>query len=807
MAIAGMRTRATAAGNLIVFLHFALRVLAFPLLVVYFFSRVARDRRYFGTLAERLGFLPREMRRSAHEAIWLHAVSVGEVMSSVRLIEELKKRQPGIGIFVSTATLAGRELAEKRLQGLARGIFYAPVDYGFAVRRVLRRLRPSAVVILETEIWPVLFRAAVNAGCALVVVNGRISDRALPRYQRYRFFFRHVLSLPDRIFVQSEQDRDRYVDVGAPADAVQVLGNIKYDALETEANPAPDIAEFLRRVQPDRILIAASTMPGIDSEDLDEDRAVAAAFQELSGKHPRLLMILAPRRPPLFEAAARKLHAANIAFVRRSELNADSAVVLPGVLLLDTIGELAGLFPLADIVFMGGTLARRGGHNLLEPAASGRPIVCGPHMENFAAIAREFRAAGALESIEEHTMLSAAVSRLLADPARREVLGARARALADGKRGAAARAAAEIFGALDRALPLWKRHGISAIVPWFLSRLWILGTAIRRLRERPRSLDRPVVSIGGLAMGGVGKTPFCVFLAGRLAERGRHPAILTRGYRRRSLQETIILEAGATAETRMTGDEAQIFLRFARAHVGIGADRWKTGRRMAEVLDPGIFLLDDGFQHTRLKRDLDIVLIDAMDPLPGGGVFPAGRLREPVTALRRADCFVITRAQPKRRYEGIRDLLSRYNPGAPIFLARVEARSWFSQRTGEPGQVPEGPLVAFCGLGNPAIFWRTLDKLEILPVFQWTFGDHHVYLPSELARLARQAIEAGAAALLTTEKDAMNLPDNALEIVRPLEIYWLKIDVYVDREDDLLQLVESTEAAKTESGRSVQEME
>lgn len=764
---------------------------------MYFFSRVLRDRRYFGTLPERLGFLPREMRQNTPDTIWLHAVSVGEVLSSVRLIEELKKRQPGAGVFVSTSTLAGRELAEKRLHGLARGIFYAPIDYGFAVRRVLRRLRPSVVVILETEIWPVLFRSVVQTGCALVVVNGRISDRAFPRYQSYRFFFRRALALPDVIYVQSGQDRARYLDIGAPPEKVRVLGNIKYDAAEPGSGPAPDIAAFLDRMQPEQIWIAASTMPGWDSEDVDEDRAVASAFAALAKRHPRLLLVLAPRRPPRFDDAAVALNSQGVSFLKRSELTAESVLELPGVLLLDTIGELSGLFPLADVVFMGGTLARRGGHNVLEPAASGRPVISGPHLENFAAIAAEFRAAGALEEIEEPDELSAAVSRLLLDRERREILGARAKTLADSKRGVAARAAAEIFEAMDNALPLWPAHGLFAPLLWLLSRLWILGTAVRRRREHPRALSTPVVSIGGLAMGGVGKTPLCVRLAGLLAGQGLRPAILTRGYRRRSLEEAIILEAHSSASAALTGDEAQIFLRFAEAHIGIGADRWKTGRLLEERLQPGIFLLDDGFQHTRLLRDLDIVLIDAMDPFPGNGVFPAGRLREPLSALGRADCFVITRAQPKRRYEGIRRLLSRYNPDAPVFLARVEARSWFHERTGEPAPLPEGPLVAFCGLGNPGIFWRTLDKLEIRPVFQWTFGDHHSYLPRELKRLASQALNAGASVLITTEKDAMNLPEDVFEIIHPLDLYWLKIDVYVDHEDQLLQLIESTVSGQT----------
>jgi tetraacyldisaccharide 4'-kinase len=775
----------------ILFLHFAVRVLAFPLLVVYFLLRGLREPRYFPTLPERLGFLPGRMRRAASETIWLHAVSVGEVLSSIRLIEELRKRQPGIGVFVSTTTLAGHDLAVKRLQGLVRAVFYAPIDYAFVVRRVLRRLRPVAVIVLETEIWPVLFREVHRAGCALVVVNGRISDRTVSRYQRWRFFFRPTLALPHTILAQSDRDLGRYFSIGAPPENLRMIGNLKYDTAATPPAPASDIAALLQRLEPKDVWIAASTMPGFDADDIDEDDVVIASFEELRRVRTGLLLILAPRRPERFGLVGERLAARGIPHLLRSRLKANSTMALPGVFLLDTIGELAGLFALADIVFMGGTLARRGGHNLLEPSVLAKPIVSGPHLENFTEMAVDFRNAGALAEIAGPAELASTVESLLNDPDRRKMLGAGAQALAAAKQGVAKNIAAEVFQALDQALPLWPERGPAFPILWALSRLWIWGTNVRSRRETRRSLSTPVVSLGGLAMGGVGKTPLCAHIAESLVKRGYNPAILTRGYRRRSLEQSIILEAGAHAPARMTGDEAQILVRFAHAHVGIGADRWQTGRRVEERLHPNIFLLDDGFQHTRLHRNLDVVLIDALDPFPGNAVFPLGKLREPLTALSRAGCFVITRAQPNRRYDGVRRVLARYNPNAPVFLARVEARSWIDERGGEPAALPDTPFVAFCGLGNPDTFWRTLDKLEIQPVFRWTFGDHHAYLPRELHRLAQQARTLGASALLTTEKDAMNLPTNALDIIAPLDLYWLKIDVYLEQEPEFLAFIES----------------
>src|SRR4051812_47609299 len=202
-----------------------------PAIALYLLTRVAGDRRYFPTLRERFGELSALLQKTAPEAIWLHAVSVGEVLAAVPLVEELRRRSPKTPVFVSSSTLAGKEMAARRLGAVVEesrgGIFYSPVDYVWVVRRVLRRIRPSVLVILETEIWPNLFREAKRVGCGLVMVNGRISDRALPRYQRFGRFFGPVLGLCDRILAQSEEMRERFVLAGAPAENVVVGGNLK----------------------------------------------------------------------------------------------------------------------------------------------------------------------------------------------------------------------------------------------------------------------------------------------------------------------------------------------------------------------------------------------------------------------------------------------------------------------------------------------------------------------------------------------------------------------------------------------------
>jgi 3-deoxy-D-manno-octulosonic-acid transferase len=725
----------------------------------------------------------------------LHAISVGEVISAAGLLRELRERDSTIPLYVSVGTVGGRAVADERLAGVATGIFYAPIDYPFAVRRVLRRIRPAAVVILETEIWPVLYREVKRAGSSLVIMNGRISDHTLPRYRRLRFLFSQVLRLPDAIFVQSEQDRARYIEAGAPAENIEVLGNLKYDIAPIQSDPPKLVVDLLVKLRPSTVWIAASTMPPADRSDVDEDQAVIEAFQELALKYPGLLLILVPRKPDLFDDTADRLRDAGVRYLRRSDNKIDPALQLPCVLLLDSMGELAGLFPLAHIVFMGGSLARRGGHNLLEPAACGRPIIVGPHMENFAEIAAAFREHYAMLEIANADELAPAVEKLIQDTRLAEDLGTGAAEIAAKRRGVTRKAVAEILRWLDQAVPCAIPAGPAKPLLWLLAQLWTAAStwSQRRSSSRARRLDTPVVSVGGISMGGAGKTPMVDYLAERMRQRGRRPAILTRGYMRRSIEPSILIEAGEDVPASVTGDEAQIFVHSGYADAGIGADRWSTGRLLEEKYHPHLFLLDDGFQHRRLARDLDIVLIDALNPFAGGAVFPLGRLREPLRALARADAFVLMRAAPEREYRGIRDRLLALNPKAPIFRGRIEPRYWVHTRTGQPAHPPEAPAAAFCGLANPASFWRTLRALGIAPVFTWTFEDHHRYQCTEVQRLAAQARMHGAPVLLTTEKDAMNLPERAAEILldASMELYWLKIGIQVEREEALMELIES----------------
>ena len=757
--------------------------MALPALLLYFLFRGLGNRGYWRSLPERFGFLPHSFRQIGPGAIWLHAVSVGEVLSCLEFARRLRREFPRTALFVSTSTLAGRALAGEKLCAVADGVFFAPVDYCFAVRRVLRALKPAAVVVAETEIWPNLFREARRAGAGLLAINGRISDKALPRYLSFRWFFPPVLGAPDSILAQTEAVRGRFLALGAPPERVHVAGNLKYDFDPRAADAVSPVVQLLARVKPEKVWIAASTMPGADAGDVDEDDAVIAAWRELSAACPGLFLILVPRKPERFDVAAAKLTAAAIPFVRRSALaDADRAQVL----LLDSIGELSSLFACADVVFMGGTLARRGGHNILEPAFFGKPVIFGPHMENFQAIADEFLQSGACAPIRGPEELAAAVARLLDDPGD---LGDRARACAEANRGATARAVEEVRRVLR--VPRYRPAMPWFAVAWLLARLWRWGGRRHQVRDyaRRRKLEVPVISIGNLVMGGTGKTPCALRLAELLRGRGRKPGILTRGYGRTSPVDHMALPAGARVRTEESGDEPQIFLHSGVAPVGIGVDRYETGGMLHRQFGCDVMLLDDGFQHVKLARSVDIVLVDALNPFGGGEVFPVGRLREPEDGLSRADVILITRSEASDLAPMVEREIRRWNPGAPVYRARVEPEVWVEHRTGTVHPARDfhpGRLGAFCGLGNPATFLRTLASLGEKPVDCVEFDDHHRYRPRELELIAAHLVSLGAEAIVTTEKDAVNLCELADELLSPLPLYWLKVTMRIEGEEELI---------------------
>ncbi len=774
--------------------------------MLYFSARLAKERSYRARFSERLGILPSRLRPTNPGAIWLHAVSVGEVTSAVPLIEKLHSEQPSVPIYVSTSTVAGRKAAERHFASKITGIFFLPLDYVSCVRRTLRKVRPALLIVMETEIWPNLYSEIKRAGASLAIVNGRISDRSWPRYLAARHFFAPVLSLADLILAQSEIDKNRYLQLGVHPDRLATRGNLKYDAASMIG--AGDFPTF----GASQIWIAASTAGPNERDNkthptVDEDDLVIEVFRALGKEFPGLLLILAPRQPSRFDIVAEKLRLGGISYVRRSKLKQDYSMELPlpGVLLLDTIGELSQAFPLAHAAFVGGSIAPRGGHNFLEPAAAQLPIVVGPHTHNFAALMRDFLDANAIIQIEGGDALAPAIRDLLMYREKAAELGRRAFHVIEQNRGVSARVAAQLWPLYWESTPKPSRHRAlqTCLVP--LGFLWKQGGVLKRhLAERRaeslKPLPVPVISVGGITVGGSGKTPFVEYLAKRLQQQGHRPAILTRGYRRRS-PGLLVLAPGSNVSPAFTGDEAQIFLRSAAAAVGIGSNRYQTATMLLqEHSDTSVFLLDDGFQHAGLARDLDIVVIDGLDPFGQDNVVPLGRLREPLIALQRADVFVVTRAENNLRYEAICRRLRDYNPSAPVFRTRLVVRGWREYGTGAThANLNARRLGAFCGLGNPQNFWNTLQSLNLEVTFRQAFRDHHSYNTADLQRIARHALANGAEILVTTEKDRLNCPDHLESVIAPLKLFWLEIGLELEEESRFFAMINNTLSKKMKS--------
>lgn len=424
--------------------------LAVALLLAGPFLLLARGTHYLATLRGRLTItLPPGPRG----ALWMHAVSVGEVAVAAVLARALPPRLP---LLLTTITPTGQQRARVML-GKRAGVGYLPLDLGRPVERFLRRLAPAALVLVEGDYWPLLLARCHRRGLPVVVVNGRVGDRGFARMARAPRIARWLLAGVDRFAVQTREDARRLEVLGVEPDRITIAGNLKYEAPEPAAEPVLERA--LRTIANGRpVLVAGSTMAG-------EEESVLGAFAQ-TGRGATALLVLAPRHPERAEEVARLLDAGGWSWRRRSALDAGpqgQRPLLPGassgadpaqgavdVLLLDSVGELASLYRLAAGCFVGGTLVAKGGHNPLEPARFGRAIAAGPSMENFRDMAAQFDEAAAWRRVDDAAELAAAWREWLESPAAAQTLGERARRVVDDNRGALARTLAVLAPLVER---------------------------------------------------------------------------------------------------------------------------------------------------------------------------------------------------------------------------------------------------------------------------------------------------------------------------------------------------------------------
>jgi len=404
----------------------------------YWLLQMMRHGKYRAGLRQRLGQVPASFAMQPRKpVIWVHAVSVGEVVASAGVVEALQQQFPDHRVVVSTTTDTGQKLAARRFDN----VFYFPLDFAFAIRPYLAALSPQLIVVAETEFWPNFLRLAKQNGARIAVINSRISDRSFPGYRRFRFWSPKVLENVDLFLAQTDEDRRRLITIGAPERRVSVSGNLKFDVA---APPSPAIVASLRESVKQSgagpVLVCGSTLD-------QEEGSLLSAFRNVLANHPKAVLILAPRHPERFAEVAQLVESLGFRLLRRSLWSGEP--IAGSVFLVDTIGELAALYSLATVAFVGGSLVPRGGHNILEPALYGVPVVTGNHYNNFRDIVNFFLSRNAVRVVGL-AELPLVFMELIENPPAREALGRNALAALESQRGATARTVDALVQLMNR---------------------------------------------------------------------------------------------------------------------------------------------------------------------------------------------------------------------------------------------------------------------------------------------------------------------------------------------------------------------
>jgi 3-deoxy-D-manno-octulosonic-acid transferase len=421
-------------------LYSLLLTVGFIALLPWFAIDALRTRKYVTGLRQRLGKLP-AITKDTRPLVWLHSVSVGETEAARPLVRALLERFPSHRLVVSTTTVTGQRIARAAFGPDAAAIFYFPIDWAWTVRRVLRKLQPSIVLIMETELWPRLLRECRARHVPVVLINGRISTTSFGRYQLIRPFIRRVLANISLALMQSDADAARIRELGMPGERVLMPGNLKFDSADRAIDEAAtaNLRERFGLDESTRLIVAASTHA-------PEESIIIKAFQQLKETKQDLQnrLVIAPRHPERFSEVAALLRKSGLTWTRRSEPERIEDKTCE-VVLLDTVGELRHLYPLADVAFVGGSIAEHGGHNVLEPGARGVCVVTGAHMHNFAAVTKAMRDENAIVQLPEVATtaapaeLAAVLKMLLANDTLRCEIGQRASMVCDQNLGATER--------------------------------------------------------------------------------------------------------------------------------------------------------------------------------------------------------------------------------------------------------------------------------------------------------------------------------------------------------------------------------
>lgn len=776
-------------------------ILVAIIIIPVFMIRSVREKGFVERIKQSLGCFPEGALEpvAKKNCIWVHAASVGEIVATSPLIKEFRREFPKSPILVSVVTTSGYEMANRIIKD-ADSIIYFPLDLPFVAASVLRRIHPRIFLNVETELWPNFFMTARQMHIPVMMVNGRISEKSVRRYKYMFSILTDMIGTVKFFAMQSPIDANYIMQLGAPKELVTVTGNTKFDQTYTDVTPEEreKILIDMGLKDADGIFLAGSTHRG-------EEEYVLQAFKAVREKHKNLKLVIAPRELLRTREVISICKRTGLKVGTRTELQKRPPAG-EDIIILDTIGELGKVYSVGDVIYVGGSLVTHGGHNILEPAAHGKAIIVGHHMENFKDTHALFKNRNACITVNNPEELVEETKKLFDDPEHRKQLEEETLKIVLENRGASRKSAVLLrkvltaYEAKENARHPRTTQKIENLRTYFIYLIhskesdgffmtltmglfYIFSLVYEQLVNikllfyktgilGKEKLSCYVISLGNITVGGTGKTPTAQRLARDIRDMGYKVVILNRGYRSKWHGEIGIVSDGKNLhmDAAEAGDEAYMLAKhLPNVPVLIGAERAVTGKYAIEHFGAEVAILDDGYQHWQLIRDMDILLVDAVNVFGNGHLLPRGTLRESMSHISRADVCLITKVDQAEAGAGeyIRETVHKYNKDAKIVESIHQPRcfiplaEWFINLASEGVSVESisgKQILAVSAIGNPASFEQTLRDLgaEILESIR--YPDHHEYTVREMHDVLEQADALGAESIVITEKDAVKIP-------------------------------------------------
>lgn len=790
-------------------------ILAIPVFMV----RAVREKGFVERLRQSFGFLHKDALEPVANkgCIWIHAASVGEIVAASPLIKEFRLEFPEKPILVSVVTNNGYEMANRIVKD-ADSIIYFPLDLPWLSSSVVKKVMPSVFLPVETELWPNFLKAARKYHIPVMMVNGRISDKSVNRYHHLRGVLKDMIGTVKKFCMQSPIDAKYIIKLGANPDLVTITGNTKFDQTYTDVAPEEKqkLLDEMGLNGSDAILLAGSTHKG-------EENLILEAFRQLKKEIPTAKLIIAPRDILRVGEIAETAKIFGMKVRTRTALSKNLEIG-HDIVLLDTIGELGKVYSIGDVIYVGGSLVSHGGHNILEPAAHGKAIIVGPNMFNFKDTYALFSNRNACITAHDAVELGVNILKLFRSPDLRKKMEDETLAIVRENRGASRKSAIllrEMLETYEQKKARGPKRSLRQIENFqtylyklvhgdekgffptiFLSVLYTFSFIYCQLIEmtialyrsgifKQYKLDCHVISLGNITVGGTGKTPTAQRLASAIRDMGYRVVILNRGYRAKWKGKVGVVSDGKKIymSAAEAGDEAFLLAKnLPKVPVLIGADRAETGKYAVEKLNAQVVILDDGYQHWRLIRDLDILLVDAINVFGNNYMLPRGTLREPLSHLNRADVCLLTKVDQadKKACETIKETVAKYNDHALIVESIhrprcfIEIADWYKDipsKSIDVDTLKDKEVIAVSAIGNPASFEQTISDIGAVLIDSVRFPDHHDYTMAEMQSVLDKAIEQGAEAIIITDKDAVKIPAEIIHSNRSLPVYILSIEI------------------------------